>query len=265
MSNQTCIGIDVSKTSLDVDSYPCQKYRSYAHTAAGINKLVAACLMQQPKLIVMEATGGYEADVASQLRAAGLDVAVVNPRQVRDFARAAGQLAKTDQIDAGILARYGALMKPSAGIETSESARELKALLGRRRQVGGMITAERNRCHLASPAVLVGLEKHIQWLKQELSELETEIEHLIQKDEHYKQRTVLLLSVPGIGKRLAAVILAELPELGTLNRQQIASLAGVAPKNHDSGTYRGTRHIGGGRGSARTALYMRLSNNPLSN
>lgn len=256
MSNQMWIGIDVSKTSLDLDSYPCQKYQSYTNTAMGISKLVSQCLKKQPALIVMEATGGYEDKAAIQLRAAGLGVAVVNPRQVRDFAKATGQLAKTDRIDAQILAHYGALMSPPAGIETSAHAKALKTLLGRRRQISGILTSERNRCHLATSFVKESLEKHIQWLKEEMEEIEENIDELIQSDEYYKQRNVLLQSVPGIGKRLAAALLTELPELGTLNRQQIASLAGVAPKNHDSGTRRGTRHVLGGRSYARSALYM---------
>lgn len=256
MSNQTWIGVDVAKFSLDLDSYPCQKYQSYPHNETGIKNLVAVCLEQKPKLIVMEATGGYQADVVNKLQTAGLNVAVVNPRQVRDFAKATGCLAKTDRIDAKIIARFGALMSPSVGQKPTGQNLGLKALFVRRQQISRIMTAERNRCYLASPTVRQGLEKHLRWLSQELKELEQTIQEIIEKDDYYRRRNLLLQSVPGIGPRLAAALLSELPELGTLNRQQIASLVGVAPKNHDSGIYRGTRHILGGRANVRNALYM---------
>jgi len=210
----------------------------------------------EPWIVVLEATGGMERPVAPALRAEGLSVAVVNPRRVRDFAKATGQLAKTDRLDAQVLARFAAAMDLDPQPEPEEAETELKELLVRRRQLGEMITAERNRKRTAPVWVQGELEAHLAWLQRWLKALDERIETLRQASPAWRERTELLESVPGVGAVTSATLLGWLPELGKLDRKRIAALVGVAPLNRDSGTLRGHRTIWGGRAPVRAALYM---------
>ena len=205
---------------------------------------------------MLEATGGLESAVAGELVAAGLEVTVVNPRQVRDFARATGRLAKTDAIDAGMLARFGEAVQPEARALPDAQTQELRGLVARRRQVVAMLTAECNRLPRATKRVRPQIKSHIAWLRRQLDSLDQELAALVQTSPLWRARENLLSSVPGIGPVTATCLLAELPELGRLNRKQIAALVGVAPHNRDSGTYRGKRSVWGGRAPVRASLYM---------
>ena len=227
------VGIDVSKATLDVAVSPIHQRWSVANREKGFNPLVRRLKTLSPALIVLEATGGLELPVAATLGAAGLTVVVVNPKQVRDFAKATGKLAKTDLLDA--------------------EARALSALLARRRQLIVMLTAERNRLSRALPSIRPGVEEHIAWLKEKLRALDEEVAHAIRQSLLWRERENLLRSIPGVGPVLTFTLLAE---LGTLNRKQIAALVGVAPLNRDSGVLRGKRTVWGGRAPVRAALYM---------
>lgn len=248
------IGIDVSKARLDVAARPTGKTWQVTHDTAGINELVAQAQALAPTLIVLEATGGLETPLALGL--AKLPVAVVNPRQVRHFAKAVGKLAKTDRLDAQIIAHFADAVRPQPRPLPDAAAQELAALLTRRQQVVQMLTAEKNRLGTALLAVRPRVEAHIQWLKEELAQLDKELEQALRQSPLWRAKDDLLRSVPGIGPVVATTLLAELPELGTLSRQQIAALVGVAPLNRDSGAWRGRRSIWGGRRRVRTALYQ---------
>ena len=250
------IGIDVSKARLDVAIRPSGQTESVSNDTAGIEALVKRLSERRPALIVLEATGGVERSVTRALASAELPVVVVNPRQIRDFAKATGQLAKTDGIDALVLARFAEAVRPAIRPLPDEVSFELRALIARRRQITQMIVAERNRLSGASKAVRKRIEAHIRWLESELDRADKDLDQSIRQSPIWQENQDLLKSVPGIGPVISRTLLAELPELGHLNRKQIAALVGIAPLNRDSGTLRGRRTIWGGRASVRAVLYM---------
>jgi transposase len=251
------VGIDVSKATLDVALGSDGEVLQFANDQEGIGRLLVRLAELSPTLVVMEATGGYESLVAGAISGQGIGVAVVNPRQVRDFARAAGILAKTDRIDARVLARFAEAVKPEPRPLPTEEAKELQEFLSRRRQIVDMLTAEKNRLQIAATERMKkSLRKHIKWLEEALRRADDDIDKAVRKSPAWREQEDLLRSVPGIGPVTARTMLAELPELGTLNRKQIAALVGVAPLNRDSGTMKGTRTCWGGRASIRQVLYM---------
>lgn len=256
MSDPVYIGLDVSKHHLDLAFEPVGDARRLPHTEEGVTALVAQLQALHPALIVLEATGGYETDVATALALAGLPVAVVNPRQVRDFARALGRLAKTDTIDAHVLARFAARVRPEPRPLPDQAHQALAALVTRRRQLVEMLTAEKLRVPLAQGRIRHDLQAHIHWLEQRIHDTDDDLRAALKASPLWRVTDRLLQSVPGIGPTTAAVLIAELPELGRLTRQQLAALVGVAPLNHDSGQHRGLRRIWGGRADVRRALYM---------
>jgi len=226
------------------------------HTEDSITTLVERLRHRQPAGLVLEATGGLEVPLASALAVAGIPVAVVNPRQVRDFAKATGQLAKTDAIDAQTLARFAEAVRPAPRPLPDEAAQAFSALLTRRRQLIEMLVAEQNRMQRAPRPIQQQIQAHVTWLKQQLAALDEDLTHRIQSTPIWREQEDLLRSVPGIGPVVSRTLLAELPELGTLTHKQIAALVGVAPLNRDSGTLRGRRTTWGGRAVVRAALYM---------
>jgi transposase len=250
------VGVDVSKNSLDVATYATNKTWSFPNSEAGINQLIQTLSELPPALVVIESTGGYETPLAYALNKAGIACAVVNPREVRNFARATKKLAKTDTIDARVLAHFAALIKPEPRPLSDEQTQELEAIIARRRQVVEMLTAEKNRLHLARKPVREAIKAHIDYLEKELGHIDSELQGRIEESPIKQEKYDLLLSVPGVGPNLAATLVIELPELGNLNRRQIAALVGVAPLNHDSGTMRGKRSTWGGRPQVRAVLYM---------
>jgi transposase len=252
------VGLDVSKARLDGHVRPDGAAFSEANDEAGIAATVARLQALRPALVVLEATGGLEAPLAAALAAAGLPAAVVNPRQVRDFAKATGRLAKTDAIDAAVLAHFAEAIRPQARAVPDEQARHLEGLLTRRRQLVAMRTAERNRlAATAGPtAVRRDLEAHLKYLDRRLGEMDKQLEQAIQASDLWRARDDLLRGVPGIGPVVSRTLVAALPELGTLSGRRIAALAGLAPVARDSGTLKGRRRIAGGRGEVRSALYM---------
>lgn len=250
------VGIDVSKARLDVAVRPSGESQSVSHDKAGIAALIKRLGEIQPSLIVLEATGGVERDLTRALASAELPVVVVNPRQVRDFAKATGQLAKTDRIDAWVLARFAEAVRPAVRPLPDEITLELRGLIARRRQIIEMIVAERNRLSGASKSVRKRIDAHIRWLEAELDRADTDLDQSIRQSPIWQENEELLRSVPSIGPVTSRTLLAELPELGQLNRKQIAALVGIAPLNRDSGTLKGRRSIWGGRASVRAALYM---------
>ena len=251
------VGMDVSKDTLDTAVYPTQEHFSTAYTQEGINELIERVQKIHPQLIVMEATGGMEVRLSAALAEVGLPVVVVNPRQVRDFARATGILAKTDAIDALILARFGEAVKPPVRELPDSCSRHLKALMSRRRQLIGMLTQEKNRVAPEPiPAIRSQIQKHILWLENSLTDLDQELTKLISSSPVWREKEQLLRTVPGVGPILSRSLVSDLPELGRLDRKQIAALVGVAPLNRDSGTYRGKRIVWGGRAYVRSLLYM---------
>jgi len=237
------IGIDVAKAHLDVAVRPDGDTWQAANDASGIAALVAHLDQLRPTLVVLEATGGYERPVTASLVAAGVPVAVVNPRQIRDFAKATGKLAKTDTLDAHVLAHFAAAVQPTPRPLPDADTQMLAAILGRRRQVVAMLTAEQNRLHTAPTTIRERIGAHIVWLKEDLKEIDTALAQSIADDPTWRERDALLRSVPGVGPVLAVTLLAELPQLGALTRHQVAALAGVAPLNRDSGTRRGIRTV----------------------
>ena len=250
------IGIDVAKARLDVATRPGGDRWHVANDADGVATLVTRLHEMQPTLVVVEATGGYERPVTAALTAAGLPVAVVNPRQARDFAKSTGKLAKTDALDAQALAHFAQVVQPPARPVPDAEAQVLTAILARRQQLVVMLTAERSRLPTALPAVRERIAAHIAWLEEELATINGALAQVIRDDPVWREHAALLRSVPGVGPVLATTLLADLPELGTLTRQQVAALAGVAPLNRDSGKRRGKRAVWGGRGRVRTVLYM---------
>jgi transposase len=257
VTEERFVGLDVSKRWLDVALLPTQESWRTGTTDAEIAALVTRLRALSPTLVVVEATGGYELPVAAALAVAEIPVAIVNPRQVRDFAKALGKLAKTDTIDAMVLARFAQAVRPEPRPLPDEQSRNLQDLLARRRQLVEMITAERNRRAAAVFAQIQrDIDEHIVWLKMRLGDIDEQLAKAVQLSPIWRDKDILLRSMPGIGPAVAVTLLAELPELGTLNRKQIATLVGVAPLNHDSGLHRGQRSIWGGRSTVRAALYM---------
>lgn len=250
------IGIDVSKAHLDIAVRPTDEAWQEHNNALGIGTLVEKLITLQPILIVLEATGGYETPVACALGVAGLPVAVINPRQARDFAKSLGRLAKTDRIDALMLARFAESVRPEVRAMPDEQTIQLQALLVRRRQLIEMLVAEKNRLHTTHPSVRPHLQEHIVWLKKELDDIDRDLQSQLRQSPIWQEKEDLLRSVPGVGPITSTTLLAELSELGHLNRKQIAALVGVAPFNCDSGKMHGKRAIWGGRACVRNTLYM---------
>jgi len=250
------VGIDVSKQQLDIAVRPSGESWTVAHEEASLSALVARLRGLAPTLIVLEATGGWEVPVTGALAAAALPVAVVNPRQVRDFARSTGLLAKTDRLDAQLLAQFAEVVRPAPRPLPDAQAQELTALLQRRRQLVEMLTAEKNRLPLAARRIRPQLQAHIAWLHQQIAQFDEDLRQLIRSSPLWREKDDLLRSTPGVGPVLATTLVAALPELGTLSRRQIAALVGVAPLNRDSGTLRGRRTVWGGRAQVRAVLYM---------
>ena len=250
------VGIDVAKANLDIALDSSEERWQFPNDDAGIRRIVELLQKLSPALVVMEATGGYETLLAYPLKVSGVPIAVVNPRTVRDFAKATGKLAKTDALDAKVLARFAAVIKPEPRPIPDEELQELGAILARRRQLIEMLTAEKNRLHTAGKAVIAGINAHIAYLEKEKSEIETGLQSKIQESPIERAKYNLLRSVPGVGPTLCTTLLIELPELGKLNKRQIAALVGVAPLNRDSGTLRGKRTVWGGRAKVRAPLYM---------
>jgi len=250
------IGIDVSKDCLDVALRPQGEVFQVANSEHGITRLVQRLLAGPPALMVMEATGGMEVLAAAMLSGAGLAVAVVNPRQVRDFAKATGQLAKSDKIDALVLAHFAEAIRPQVRAMADEQSRALNGLVTRRQQLVEMLTAERNRLGSMQGKARQDIQVHIEWLQKRLQDLDGDLEQMIRKTPVWQERMNLLRSVPGIGKVVSSVLLVGLPELGQLSARALSALVGVAPLNRDSGKMRGKRSIWGGRARVRAALYM---------
>ena len=255
--NKVCLGIDVSKNNLDVAVSNQQKGKTIPYTQDGIKKLLAICQEIQPHLICLEATGGWERTLVNALQQNNYAVAVVNPRQIRDFARASNQLAKTDQIDAKIIAQFAEKMQPRITPSLTKSQQKLKDLTARRRQITHTLIQEKNRlATTVDDDCCDMIQQAIDLYQQQLNDIQAKQRKLIEKDEQAQAKAHILQSVPGLGATTTAVLIAELPELGKLNRQQIARLVGVAPTNRDSGTMRGKRTTGGGRVEVRKALFM---------
>lgn len=251
-------GIDVSKNELVVaDTASKSKVRQFDNTETGIGKLVEDLQRLQPKRIIVEATGGYERPVVAALAEKQLPVIVINPRQARDFAKASGQLAKTDAIDAKILAEFGMRIEPDVRPLPDATAVELAGLVARRRQLLVMRTAEKNRLHTAAAAAVRGsIRTVIETLDAQLEDVDQKLTSILENSPAWREKDNLLRSIPGIGPAVSRTLLADLPELGTLSRGEVAALAGLAPLNCDSGKSRGQRHVWGGRATVRTALFM---------
>jgi len=256
-TTKASVGIDVSKSQLDIAVHETGETWSTSNEPNSVAALVAQVKQLHPTSIVLEATGGYETLVTANLSAAGLPVIVVNPRQVRDFAKATGQLAKTDRIDARVLAHFAAAINPEPRPAKSDEGQHLEALLARRRQIVEMLVAEKNRLtNNRDRAVVKDLKTHIAWLERRLKSSDEELQRVLKASPTWRERDDLLQSVPGVGRVLSLTLMAQLPELGQLNRREIAKLVGVAPFNRDSGKWRGSRHIWGGRATVRSPLFM---------
>jgi transposase len=250
------IGIDVSKHNLDVAVFGSGQFLTFSNTEDGISMMKDFIASKQPRLIVMEATGGFEKGALRVLVSARYPVVAVNPRQVRDFAKATGVLAKTDKIDAHVIARFAEAVKPITRPLKTEEEERLDALNARRFQIVEMITAEKNRLLNASRWTRKEIQGHIKGLEKRLDQVNRELDDLIKKSPIWRQKDKILQSIPGVGSVMSRTILADLPEIGTMNRKQASALAGVAPLNRDSGKYKGKRTIWGGRGKVRSVLYM---------
>jgi transposase len=257
MAKEVFVGVDISKNQVDVHVLPDNQAFSCSRNQKGLRSLVKSLKEISPVLIVLEATGGYQNLVAAELGGALLPFSVVNPARIRNFARAIGKLAKTDAIDAYVIARYGEAIKPQPQVYPSQDQIAMKEHLARRRQLVRMCTAEKNHLLTVSTVSLrARIERFVQTIEDEISEIDNELDGMIKTDPDRFDKDRLLQSVPGVGPNTSRTLLADLPELGTLNRQQIASLVGVAPMNRDSGLMRGKRKITGGRPSVRNILYM---------
>ena len=257
MTTEVFVGIDVSRDKLDLGVRPVGEKWQVANTAAGIAAVLPQLLALTPTLIVLEATGGLELPVLAALGGAGLPVIAVNPRQVRDFAKAVGKLAKTDAIDAQVLAHFADAVRPAVRPLPDAATQALSALVTRRRQLVEMLTAEENRRKTAPPAIRADIQDHIAWLRKRLKDLDKELSQAIRTSSLWREQEDMLRSVPGVGPVVSVTLLAELPELGTLGRKQIAALVGLAPLNRDSGTMRGKRTIwGAGRPSVLHCIWQ---------
>lgn len=255
MSSLVFVGIDVSQARLDIAVRPGTSF-SLTHDESAIAALVQQLCALSPTLIVLEATGGMEIPLTSALATAGLPVVVINPRQVRDFAKASGHLAKTDALDAQVLAQFAEVMRPQPRPLPDAETRALAALLTRRRQLVEMLTSEKNRLLSTAAPIRKRLRTHIAWLERELQSTNTALAETIRQSPVWREKDELLQSVPGVGPVVTSTLLASLPELGTLTNKQVAALVGVAPLNRDSGTLRGRRTVWGGRAQVRAVLYM---------
>lgn len=253
------VGIDVSKEKLDVAVRPSGELMSFSNDEDGISVMVDFIKPFSPLLIVFEATGGLETASVGMLAAKGLPVVVINPRQVRDFAKATGRLAKTDAIDAHVIARFGEAVRPEVRPLKDEETKRLAALITRRRQIVEMITAEKNRLSRTTPWTFKDIKSHVAWLEKCLKKADKNLNDLLRKSPVWREKDDILQSTPGVGPVLSMTLLSNLPELGALNRKQIAALVGVAPLNRDSGSFRGKRMIWGGRASIRSVLYMSVT------
>lgn len=249
------VGVDVAKARLDVAIHDGAAW-SLVHDPAGIAALLTRLHTEEPSLVVLEATGGWEAPLAAALDAAGIPVAVVNPKRVRDFARANGTLAKTDRLDARTLAHFAEAIRPPARPAPDAATVALQATLARRTELVGLLAGERGRLTLAAPAVVASLDAHCAWLDAAITALDGELRALIAASDAWRERRALVESVPGVGPVLAVTLIAAVPALGRLTGKQVAALVGVAPFNRDSGTKRGKREVMGGRSAVRTTLSM---------
>jgi transposase len=267
MNSEAYVGVDVSKDQLDVKALPCNETRQFSNDDPGIKKLVTFVRKIDPQLIVFESTGGLEMAAVSSLIENHLPVVVVNPRQVRDFAKATGRLAKTDSIDTDTIARFARDIRPEVRPIKDEHTQLLSALNARRRQIVDMLVAEKNRLYTAPKPNMKSIQKHIQWLERSLEDINQDIDKIIKKSPTWRENDRILQSFKGVGPVVSASLLGDLPELGTLNRKKIATLVGVAPLNCDSGRFRGRRRIKGGRANVRRKLYMAavasLRHNPM--
>lgn len=250
------VGLDVAKATLDVAVRPTGECWQVPNDEAGAAEVTARVRALQPVLLVCEATGGFERSAVAALAAAGVPVVVANPRQVRDFARSTGQLAKTDRLDAGILALFAERVRPTPRPLGDAALQLLDALLTRRRQLLEMLVAEKNRLGFAPPPLHRGIRQHIRWLERQLDDVTGEVARAIEASPVWRATDDLLQSAPGVGPVVSATLLGELPELGTLTHKQIAALVGVAPLARDSGQWRGKRMVYGGRAPVRTALFL---------
>jgi transposase len=256
MSHHTFVGVDVSKSQLDLCVLPQRRRCRLGNDDAGLGELIAWLGDPAGTLVVLEATGGYQMAAVAALATAGFDVVVANPRQVRDHARSRGQLAKTDRLDAEAIAEFAQRNRPPVRPLPDQQTRLLQALMARRRQLLEMLTMEKNRLQQAAKPLAKPIAKHVQWLKKELKQLDDDLADQVRQSDLWREKDQLLRSVPGVGDVTSRTLLAELPELGQINNKQIAALAGLAPLNRDSGRFAGQRTIWGGRATVRTALYM---------
>jgi transposase len=256
MSTEHFVGVDVSKDKLDVAVYPNKQIFKVDNNQSGLDELVPALQNLKPSLIVFESTGGYELLAVTALHAAKLPVVIVNARQIRDFAKSIGKLAKTDTIDALVIAQYASAVKPEIRPLKDKVTQDLTALVTRRRQIVEMIVAESNRLASASKTSQRDIKTHIRWLKKRLDQIDTNIKGQIRKSPLFLKKDKILQSTPGVGPTTAATLICGVPELGTMNRKKIACLVGLAPLNRDSGHLRGRRMIWGGRAHVRSVLYM---------
>ncbi len=250
------VGIDVAKAQVDVAVRPTDDSREVSYDDAGVRQLVSRLKALEPVMVLLEASGGLELPLVAALATEELPVVVVNPRQVRDFARATGKLAKTDSLDAAVLAHFAEVVRPPARPLRDAETQALNSLAARRHQVMTMLVSEKNRLSIATVAVRPRIEAHIAWLERELADLDEGLRQTLRQSPVWREKDDLLRTAPGVGEQLSLTLLAYLPELGTLNRRQVAALVGVAPFNRDSGTLRGKRTVWGGRARIRAALYM---------
>ena len=257
MHEEVFVGIDIAKDRLDVHLLPKGEHTAVKNDAEGIASFITLLQEEEPTIIVMEASGGYEVTVAAELGAAGLPVAIVNPRQVRDFARAIGKLAKTDAIDAYVLARFAETIKPEPKPLPTEDEKQIKELVTRRKQLVDLRASEKNRFHRArSTRVRQSIQTVIATLDQEIQDIDKNIDDIIKRSPLWRDKEDLLKTFKGLGPATVKTLVAKLPELGEVGRQPISCLVGIAPLNKDSGKTRGKRMISGGRAEVRSALYM---------
>jgi transposase len=255
-SSPLFVGIDVAKAALDIALRPSDELWQVIYDDAHVEALVTQLSELSPTLIVVEATGGLERTLVMALVVAGLPVVVINPRLARDFAKAIGRLAKTDRLDAQVLAHYGEAIRPSRRPLPDADTQQFRALVDRRRQLIDMMSAEQSRLNTSPARIRDSIESHLTWLRQQVASLDDDLDRLLQASPLWRERDAILQSTPGVGPVLSRTLISQLPELGDLNRKEIAALVGVAPFNRDSGTWRGRRTIWGGRATVRAVLYM---------
>jgi transposase len=255
-SSPLFVGIDVAKAALDIALRPSDQLWQVIYDDAHVEALVIQLSELSPSLIVVEATGGLERTLVAALVAAGLPVVVINPRLTRDFAKATGRLAKTDRLDAQVLAPYGEAIRPSFRPLPDADTQQLRALVDRRRQLIDMMSAEQSRLNTSPARIRDSIEYHLTWLRQQVASLDDDLDSMLKTSPLWREYDAILQSTPGVGPVLSRTLISQLPELGDLNRKEIAALVGVAPFNRDSGTWRGRRTIWGGRATVRAVLYM---------